>query len=264
MISALSLSLALAPSPALADELDPIDAIPGVTTTEEAEPQRRDFSTRAVSSTRYLYAPSAIPMRKGQVNLSQRGLVFTSAAVGLTNNITVLAGTIAPLALSMSYEGDWDNMVAVAGLKIGASIGDQVYVAVGGEVMTIFGWTGGIVFTTATLGDYDRNLSLGAGLGFNTSTGGLSMMPVTLSGFFRLNDELGLISENWVLLPMEEGFGGVQAYSFGVRILRSESFTLDIAGILVGTGTPGVDGEMVPIPLPWIDLTWHFQSRRGA
>ena len=79
--------------------------------TYTLEPSAKGFSYHNPAASRYLYAPSSISMKKGESYLSQKSLLFTSGAVAITDNVTLLGGavTLNPFFLSIvggkySYE----------------------------------------------------------------------------------------------------------------------------------------------------------------
>ena len=57
------------------------------------------YSQKNRAGTRYLYAPTAIPLEKGTGYFSQKELVMSSVAYGLTDNISVLGGTPLPITI---------------------------------------------------------------------------------------------------------------------------------------------------------------------
>ena len=64
------------------------------TPSENAEfaPGAGEFSFQNPAASRYLYAPSSIPLQKGQGYVSQK-LIFTSGVIGVSDNVTLLVGT---------------------------------------------------------------------------------------------------------------------------------------------------------------------------
>lgn len=241
-----------------------IGSIASEGTQQESEPLSRPapyqgrFAYEYSSATRYYYAPSAIMMKQGELSLSQRGFAFTSAAIGVTDHVTVLAGTIVPTSLSAAYGGNFDAVLLVGGLKAGGQLAPGVHVAAGGEFMAIAGLSGFISFAEVTFGDTDRSFSIAAGRAYELGERSIVLAPLTFSGHVRFTNTFALISENWILLPVGDAVSGAQAYAIGGR-WQWERFYLDAGGIMVGLGTPFVDGELLPIPLPWLNVGTKFQ-----
>ena len=84
-------------------------------------PSVGDFSFQNPAASRYLYAPSSIPLQKGQGYTSLK-FVFLSGVVGVTDNFTLLVGsTIIPVA-------------SVVGGKYAKQINEKWHVGAGAEV----------------------------------------------------------------------------------------------------------------------------------
>ena len=222
---------------------------------------------------RYMYSPSAIPMPKGTGYIAQKELIFTSAAYAVTDNISVLAGTIVPATLYAVVNGEVEAILGVAGARYGRQVNDRFAVGGGAEIF----WVGPeasllLPFVNATYGTPDTHASLALG----TAIQGLSYRSAhmaVLAGTHRISHRVALISENWMLLTPDwddtvfydastdttEVFVepiwahpsmNVVINSMGVRLI-SERFTTDLALI-----NAFVEGTY--LPLPWVDFAWHF------
>jgi hypothetical protein len=281
-IASLNTPPAHAPSP------PPVDVV------AEAEPvsdytSPGGFKYPNPAASRYLYAPSSIPLKKGQGYVSQKW-VFTSAAYALSDNLTVLYGafTFFPPALS------------VFGAKAGFEVKDGLHISVGGEA-----FVSGIAqevpvaigFGAVTFGNEDKHLTVASGY-----AGGSLLddgtMPLMVGGQIRFDESFAFITENWVFFDVSDyadGQGLNSATTFAgsaafrivgrrdrgngtPRGLRTQSghprTTWDIG--LVGLGvrfSAGIYDEVsgeelesefytweVFAPIPWIDWTWHFGS----
>ena len=86
---------------------------------------------RDPNRTRYLYGPSAFSLEAGEGYVSQKELLFTAVAYGVTDNITVLGGTILPAAFGGQFVG-------ILGTKIGYElVDDTLHLAAGGELLAM-------------------------------------------------------------------------------------------------------------------------------
>jgi hypothetical protein len=175
-------------------------------------------------------------------------LVFTSAAVGVSDNITLLAGMPIPWNL---WALSLDMMMVVGGAKAGVEVTEGLWIGGGLEAFVMSGTFFGLAFLNATVGNRDSNFTLGIGAPF--SDGGVELEgfgPVVFAGQTRLTDVVGFITENWLFFGPGGGAGGL--LSAGVRMIR-ETMTVDIA--LMATGDGSYFGF---VPFPWIDVAWHF------
>lgn len=208
---------------------------------------------------RYFYAPSALPLQKGEGYISQKELLFTSAAVGLTDHVAVLGGTVVPALLFAAIEGEADALVGVLGAKVGARIRDAVWVGAGGEAFLFAGEVIGLGFVNATYGNHNTHLTVASGfIGFSGEDG--LLVPVTVAATHRTHDNFAWLTENWLVFDTDPAlvFGAV---SVGGRFISSGAggrrFTID-PGLIMTVA----DGEVSSLPIPWIDFAWHFHTTR--
>ena len=255
------------------------------------------FSFANPAASRYLYAPSSIPLQKEQGYVSQK-LLFTSAVYGVTDNVTLLMGTMVPIPF-----------LSVVGGKYARRINDKWHVGAGAEAF--FNPFAGsfdapsvplsIGFVSATYGDLDSHVTVATGAMYEQlfSDGNITH-PVFLSGHKRVSDRLALVSENWVLLNPdalgEQRFpymGSITSVAF--RLVGRRDKTYQILGQMVtdngyprytwdfglvmlsiadsatltdplsGTTHYSIFSESFNFgPIPWIDYTWHFGPARRA
>ena len=202
--------------------------------------------------TRYLYAPSAMMLRKGEGYFSQKQLLFSSVNYGLTDYLTVQAGAVLPAWLTSG------GFNFIGGVKVGGSVTDRLHLAAGAQVLTMPGssWIGtaGLLFGTTTYGTPDAHLSLGVGTPVVISGGlGQELFPrdviLTVSGNVRVGQRVALITENWALPTLLYRNGALpMANSLAARIF-GEQWAVDIGVIRVA---------QVPIPIPWLDFSYNF------
>jgi hypothetical protein len=205
--------------------------------------------------TRYLYAPSAMMLRKGEGYFSQKMLFFSSVAYGVNDFVTVQAGAILPAWLAP----DGTGLNFIGGLKVGGEVVDRLHLSAGAQLLVIPflgnqqpARAAGFLFGTATYGTPDAHVSLSAGtpLVLARDTQALpGNLILTASGNLRVSKSLALVTENW-LIPdaYRPGSEPPMLNSLAVRFF-GERWAVDVGGIRV----PGL-----PIPIPWLDFTYNF------
>jgi hypothetical protein len=194
-------------------------------------------------ATRLLFAPTAIPLRRGEGYVADFWIFFASAATGVTDRFTLGVG------MSLLPLDDFADNIFYALPKYTVVSQPRLKVALG-ALMASVPWTRnddgnrrrqslGILYGVATTGSPESNLTLGAGWGYVGGT--LANKPVlTVGGQHRATKRIALISENW-FVPFDNDVGGFVSY--GVRML-GEKIAVDLAlGSPVGADTfyfPGI------------------------
>ncbi len=211
--------------------------------------------------TRYLYGPSAMMLKKGEMSFSQKELVFSTFAYGLTDHVSLQVGSVIP-ALFLGLPG----LNAIGAVKVGTPVAECFSVAAGAQALLIPGLGNNanprpvgvaLVFATATLGNFDRHLSVSAGrpflFGDTGSTNSVGDFIFTVSGNMRVSRHVALISENWLVPSLATGTFGA-AGSVAARVM-GEHISADIGGVWLVTQAGFVtDG----VPIPWLDFTYNF------
>ncbi|HLL55369.1 MAG TPA: hypothetical protein VK447_17555 [Myxococcaceae bacterium] len=202
--------------------------------------------------TRYLYAPSAMMLRQGEGYFSQKELFFSAASVGITDNISLLAGAVVPAWFVPSGF----NFIFAA--KVGFSLNENFHLAGGAETIVlpfVSGFPGaGFVFAAATVGGPNLHGTIAVGRPFAFSTTGsqsLGEAIITLNGAYRINNTFGLVSENWIFPGLYSGTNDslpVMFNGLAGRIMLGR-FTLDLGFIRLHTA---------PFPAPWLDVAYHW------
>jgi hypothetical protein len=213
-------------------------ALPGSEAAEGAWP-------RDPNRTRYLYSPSGFMLRQGEGYVSQTELILTTVGYGLTDWLTIQAGTVLPWVFF-----DPSTMPFVLALKAGGSPSEYVHLAAGFQAFTIPGvgtGTAGLLFGTVTVGTEDLHLGVSAGppFAFGNGTSELGKVVVSISGNARISRSFALVSENW-LVQVE---GSTEVVGSAALRFIGERLGVD-AGFVFAKGTT--------IPVPWLDFTWHF------
>ena len=148
---------------------------------------------------RYFFAPSAIPLKKGDKYYQNALFLLNSFQAGITDHFSLGAGILVPFAIYITP-------------KIGYQVADKVHV--GGGILfatsLISGLNFGVgtVYGSFTYGLKEHNMTLNAGLGaYNENTGfgrndynwKFANTPMfTISGMTRISKKVMLISENWI------------------------------------------------------------------
>ncbi|MCE4217912.1 hypothetical protein [Aquirufa antheringensis] len=195
--------------------------------------------------TRYFFAPSAIPLKKGDKYYQNALFLVNSFQAGITDHFSIGGGLVVPFALFITP-------------KIGYQVADKVHV--GGGILFATSLIGGLnfgvgtVYGSVTYGTKESNLTLNTGLGaYNENTGlgrddynwKFASHPMfTLSGMTRVSNKVMLLTENWFFsnktvnydangqfLNETTAYNGI--LSGGVRILLERS-AFDV-GFLVPT-----------------------------
>jgi hypothetical protein len=246
----------------------------------------KGFDVPNPAASRYLYAPSSIPLKKGQGYVSQK-LIFTSVAYAPTDNFTAIFGTLTLFPPAMT----------VFGGKAGFKINDNLHVSFGGEAFVM-----GIeqevpmalAFGAATWGNEDSHVTLASGVAGGTLTDSLGI-PVMLGGQWRLSSGVAFVTENWTIFSADDlasnpaqslvaflgtaairlvgrrdGAGGMQrgmrtasghpktTWDLGLVVLTARNIeSINNAGTGLSESSEFATWDGLG-PMPWIDWTWHF------
>lgn len=195
-------------------------------------------------STRYFFAPNAIGIRKGEGYYQNAWILFNNVNYGITNRFS-LGGGMVPMFLfgspgtpvwllpKLTFPLSDDHFHLGAGAMVGGLVG------VDSEL-------GGLVYGVGTLGNRDKNLTIGIGYGFVGDE--VAKQPlINVSGMIRTGRRLYLISENYFVT--ESGVQGI--ISFGAR-WTSESIATDFGLFMPLEDTGSFIG------LPWLGVTIPF------
>ncbi len=224
------------------------------------------------NATRYFFAPSAIPLDKGDGYYQNAYLLSNSVNFGLTDNFTLGGGVIIPLLFYLTP-------------KVGFKVAKNLYLGAGFIAGSTFIpgaiVSGGIPFGLITYGSPENNLTLGSGYGLLWNEGEFehTHYPITtVNGMMRLSNRLHLVSENWIIprkhtkeyYSPEEGYfddSGIwvepelirteevtdlyMALSVGLRVLTGARSTVDFAPVYLY-------GEADGIMVPYLDFVYKF------
>jgi hypothetical protein len=214
--------------------------------------------------TRYLFGPSAMPLKKNEVYFSQIELLASTVNWGVTDWLAVQVGAAVPFWFVPPLPTGFNMLL---GGKVAAPITEHVHLAAGVLMLWVPAVTSlppggvpmaGLGFGSVTYGDRDKHVTFSVGLPlmlFNpqTVTEFFKAPIFTLSGNYRLSRGFALVTENWLYMPIPqpESFGLVN--SLALRIMGDKLAT-DVGFILVS----GRTGLVIPIPVPWLNFTYNF------
>jgi hypothetical protein len=203
-------------------------------------------------------------MRQGQAYISQKYGVVSSMAVAVTDNLAILFGTLTPFPPAL----------AVFGAKYAIEFDESLHLGLGVEtfIFPLYGeFLGTVGFANRTFGNLDNNLTLAAGVLTSDLLDIDVGIPIMLGAQLRISNKLSIVSENWLILDVNEGQGPIALNALTMRFLgqRNDDASLDESfrtergfprktwdlGFAVLTDTQ--TGEFIG-PLPWLDWSWHF------
>lgn len=206
--------------------------------------ERASDPRRAIQATRYFFAPSAHPLKKGE---GYSGLSLLTGA-----NISYGVSDQAIVGLSLSFLG----IGVTTKYSFQNKKKENVRYSMGG--LAQLGWSGdgGIVFPfmNRTKGDENKQMTLGVGYLYGSSglTDEINSPMLNASGSVRINDNSWFISENYYFFN-PQFFPVNLVLSLGVRRHNPKVARASDVAIL---GLIQEDGTV--IPLPWVSWIWPF------
>ena len=229
------------------------------------------------NSTRYLFAPSAYALKKGEGYYQNTLVAFNQVSFGFTDKFTVGLGTMplflfnkdaanaSPFWITPKYTfGSQDKKAnfAVGGIYMFFPFIDKK--ATGGSVGSF-----GILYGAGTFGNRDKNVSVGLGWGFarssavlNSSTNGQKTIfgkrpTLNISGMYRFAKRSYFVSENWFLtvdLTTIAAFSG--AYRF-----TGKNISVDLGVITaraIGLKSSSTNRDLGVPFIPWAGIVIPF------
>ncbi|WP_218089757.1 hypothetical protein [Rhodohalobacter halophilus] len=153
-------------------------------------------------ATRYFFAPNALGLPKGRGYYQNTWIFFNNVNYGISDNFS-LGGGIVPLFLfGVSSTPVWilpKVTFPVANEKLHLGAGAMI----GGLIGTVTESLG-LFYGVGTLGDRDKNLTVGIGYGYAGEE--VSSTPlINISGMIRVNRRLYLLTENYFVPETEAG-----------------------------------------------------------
>jgi len=197
-------------------------------------------------STRYLFAPNAFGLPKGEGYYQNVWIFFNNVNYGITNNFSMGAGIVPMFLFGVSETPIWllpKVSIPVSGEKFHLAAGAMI-----GGVVGVGSTFGGLLYGMGTYGDRNRNMSVG--LGYALADGEISSSPVlTVAGMYRATDTIYYLTENYLFINS----GGYGIASIGIR-WAPENFAVDFS--LMRPFGDDLGGGFIGIP--WLGVTLPF------
>lgn len=188
------------------------------------------------------------PLGHGNVTYTAYQVVFQYVSVGIGSRVNLSGGTLVlPGAFFRIFYFN-PQVTLVNQPKLHASVGTQV-LGVRGDDFDDGGY-GGLLQGTATFGGLQRSVTTGLGFAYGDGEFESQNPAVILGGELQLGNNTKLITENYVILGVDDG----QFFSGGVRF-----FSDKIAGSLGLATSPDLLGEDTSFPfVPILTLGYNF------
>lgn len=170
-----------------------LNSIARVTDIKEYNAKNKEGRFANPNATRYLFAPSAIPLKKGEGYYQNAYLLANSVNAGVTKNISVGGGVVIPL---LFYVTPKISFKAANNLYLGAGV---LFTQ---SFLNEFDLSAGIGYGLATVGNHEHNFTIGSGYGMakmNKEYRNTPMPIITVNGMARISRKLSLITENWLI-----------------------------------------------------------------
>jgi hypothetical protein len=216
-------------------------------------------------STRYFWAPSALPLRKGEGYYQNAYLFVNSVAVGVTDRFTMGGGWV----MNPTFRG---GQVFFVTPKISFPSSSNVTFGAGAIAVGVFSKrdeynynTGvrergglktnlfGIAYGNMTVGNSERNFTAGLGWGFSNDE--MSSSPVlNLNYMSRFSRKAAFVTENWIIINGIDN-KTLALLSGGVRFF-GEKTSIDL-GLWIPAGAD--IGTFVAIP--YVDFVLKFGKK---
>ena len=199
---------------------------------------------RALQATRYFFAPSALPLKKGEGYGTFSLLTGGNLSYGVSDN--------ALIGMTATWLG------AGISAKQSFRVNDNTHASIGGMFQLSFGAGEPTVFPFAnvTKGDENLNFTLGAGYLFGDG-GDIDSPMLNVSGCFQVSERLWLMSENYIFVN-PAFFPANSVISFGARTAKPDKSRLFEIAIMFLALSDEPGGGSGAVPLPWFSWTWPF------
>ena len=188
---------------------------------------------------RYLYAPSSFNLAAGEFQFSQKELLFSTLAYGLTDYVTLQVGSVVP---ALFVKGGENGLAAI---KVGKMWDAGVGVHAGVEAFFVSGGYIGVPFVGTTFANNTSQLTFNYARAFTQSGLNQDGQVFNLAGSVRVSPRLSLLTEEYVIMADQSS-----------TFLGSAALRFHASKILVDTGLFFM--QAVAIPIPWVDFSLDF------
>jgi len=207
-------------------------------------------------ASRLLFAPTAIPLKKGEGYLQDIYIFGVFANYGATDNILIGGGISIIPFIGLQSQILFLNPKVSFEVKENMFLGGGVFYASAGEEETLSRQHFGIAYATGTYGNRNNNIT--AGIGYGNFNGNFNKRPLAmLGGMYRFSRRTAFVSENWFMSFNNETENGhpenqsLALVSYGLRFF-SKKLCLDFAFFnVIGEAGPG---EFYVPGIPYIDF----------
>ncbi len=208
-----------------------------------------DVWYRNLQSTRYFFAPNGYGLKEGESYYQNIGIFFNQFSVGLSDRFSIGVGLVPLFFFGLLPTPVWITpkfSIPLVEDKLNLGVGALIGIVIG-ESSTPFG----ITFASFTVGQRDKNFSLGLGYGFSGDT--FSSTPIiNIAGLMRVSRNTYLMTESYFVLV------GGQAGGFMVLGARS---MINKSSIDYGLGFPVAPDMGTFFATPWLGLTIPFRKK---
>jgi len=202
---------------------------------------KKSFWFENPHATRLLFAPTAIPLRKGEGYYQNIYIIGNMFNYGIVDNFSI-GGGFDFITMFLTEDG-WHPMLNF-NIKSGFQVAENFHAGVGGIYATMLGeFSAGILYGIGTYGSYNTNISLGLGWGFVDGT--FEEKPfIMIGGMARISEKLWFVSENWIVPISDDNADYYLLVSYGLRF-AAKRIAVDLAFI---NSKDIVQGLVIGIP----------------
>ncbi len=230
----------------------PVGRIKNINVVDDSNIKNGEYWFPNPNTTRYLFAPSAFTLKKGEGYYQNTYLFLNSINVGITDNISIGGGIEILSTFGSLTEGSFQPVFFITP-KIGFQVAEKVHIGAGLLYVSVPEFVSdermglGIAYGIGTYGTEDHNVTLG--IGWGVVEGEFSNKPIiAISGMTRIARKTALVTENW-FFPADPYYGVI---SYGIRFF-GEKLTVDLAFL----NNPDI-ASAIFIGIPYVDFVVKF------
>lgn len=202
---------------------------------------------RNLQSARYFFAPNGYGLKKGESYYQNTWIFYNQFSGGVTDNFSMGIGIIPLFLFDFAPTPVWLTpklSIPVVENKLNIGAGGLIGYIVGEDI----GF--GIFYGSATIGSYDKNLTIGAGYAY---AGGeaLNYPLINISGLARSGKRSYLMMENYILV--DSGQIGMLSILGGRSMINKSAIDYGLALPLI----PDMGGF---VAIPWLGITVPFSK----